>query len=196
MYIHVPIPRLYHTKPKFKFTVLGLLLFLCSIWYAAESVMWSFYGYRDICYGPCTTPHNAPKFGYVIPVKLDEWVTGGTVRPIAKLWRDELSDMYADAWDWCTDTDIRQVDRIDRPWMNAEQRIQLNRRLARRGLLPPFRPDPQMLPKIEALARAREQRERAEEAREMGYDIPDGLGNESMDKDEPLFEEEKSSRWW
>lgn len=197
MYIHVPIPRLYHTKPNFRFTLLGLLLFLSTIWYAAESALWSHYGYRDICYGPCTTPQNAPRFGYVIPVKLDEWTTGGIMRPIANHWREELSDMYEDAWDWCTETDILQVDRVGRPWMNAEQRIQLNRRLAKKGLLPPFRPDPEILPKIEALARARADRERADEAREMGYDVPEGLGNESMDKDEPLFEEEeKSSRWW
>ena len=92
-----------------------------------------------------------------------------------------IDDLYADAWDFITATDINKVDTQN---LSAEQKVQHRRRLWKKGLMKPRKDTPDQKAKLDAWRAARQARERAREAREMGYD--DGFGEESMAADEKV----------
>ncbi|KAJ4418556.1 hypothetical protein N0V85_001389 [Neurospora sp. IMI 360204] len=137
-YVHLPLPQLYQRQPKFKFTLLGLILFLVSLWYIGESTMCSMYCKPQYCYPgkPCNWSPNDPVWGYSIPVKLDQWVTGGRGKAFANQATLDITDWIADMWDAATGTDITKVDTSHYTW---EQKRRHRRRLLKKGLVRPSR---------------------------------------------------------
>jgi hypothetical protein len=129
----------------------------------------------------CDWSPDDPYFGYAIPVKLDQWTTGGQGRALAARLGEEASDWLADAWDSLTGTDIAAV---DTRYLTFEQKRQHRRRLRKRGLVRPWREPPEHKAKLDAWRSAREVRE----AREMGYAEEE---DESMSGDEAV----KGSFW-
>ncbi len=187
-YVHLPLPRLYYREPEFRLSLLGLLLVLLTTWLVAESTMCSYYCRPSYCVGgqDCTWSPDDPFFGYAVPVKLDQWATGGQGRALANRVLEEMDDAFADAWDLITGTDIA---RVDTQYFTFEQKRQHRRRLWKKGLAWTPKDPPQQKAKLDAWRTARQARDRARSAREMGYDIGDGLGDDSMASDEKL------SRW-
>lgn len=205
-YIQIPVPRLYRTTPRFKLTIFGLILLLLGLWQAywiAEDVFYDQWGKQTLCYrgSPCRWDPDLPEYGYVIPVKLDEWLTGGALRPHAAHWLEEAEDGWADLLDWWTGTDIRDVHH--QSIRTSAGKAQYWRRIEKKGLFPEWDPAPWMLPQIEAWEREAQARE-ADEARAaaMGYDDRDEVENdtESMSEDQPIsFEhtdDPSDSPWW
>ncbi|KAK3337335.1 hypothetical protein B0T19DRAFT_366208 [Cercophora scortea] len=192
-YVHLPMPRLWRRRPDFKFTWLGLLLFLGSLWYIAESTMCSLYCRPLVCYPgqPCDWSPDDPRWGYAIPVKLDQWATGGQGRAYARQVAPDVADWVADVWDVATGTDITQVDTKHYSW---EQKHQHRRRLLKKGLARPFVARSEDKEKLEEWKAAKLAREAAEAAREMGYSV--GGEEESMAVDETLVAEHDRASWW
>lgn len=182
-YIHLPIPRLYHRKP-FRLSWLGLLVLVLSLWYAAESAMCAMFCRPTRCGStPCVWSINDPTFGTAIPVKLDQWTTGGRGRVMAEHLGEELQDWIADAMDVLYDRDITKVDISG---FSFEQKRQHRRRLRKKGLIQRRVHSPEQQAKFDAWHQARVQRERQEEAREMGYDIG-GDEDEAIGGDERVW---------
>ncbi|KAM0433366.1 hypothetical protein ACHAPT_004243 [Fusarium lateritium] len=183
-YIQFPIPRLYHRKPSFRLSFLGLLVLALSLWYAAESAMCAMYCRPTRCGStPCKWSINDPTFGTAIPVKLDQWTTGGRGRILAEQIGEELQDWIADAKDALYNRDITE---IDISGLSFEQKRQHRRRLRKKGLVQRRVHSPEQQAKFDAWHQARMQRERQEEAREMGYDIG-GDDDEAVGGDERVW---------
>jgi len=181
-YIHLPLPRLWSQRPKFRFTFLGLSLFLLSLWYTAESWMCFRYCKPEYCYPGtiCDWSLDDPVWGYAIPVKLDQWTTGGQGKRLMHHLRPELTDWLADMWDAATGTDITTVDTSRYSW---EQKRQYRRRLAKRGLRKPFVERPEYKAVFSGWNSVRKANERARSAQEMGYEMHE---DESIGADEKL----------
>ncbi|KAM7211439.1 hypothetical protein V8F06_013170 [Rhypophila decipiens] len=182
-YLHLPVPRLWDRRKGFKFTWFGLMLFLLSLWYIAESTMCFYFCKPQYCYPgkPCDWSMDDPHWGYAIPVKLDQWSSGGKGRAFVDRLRPEVSDWIADMLDVATGTDITRVDTSHYNW---EQKRQHRRRLAKKGLVASSAESPEDAAKFAAWRAARLAKERAESAKEMGYDVNDD--EESMDADERI----------
>lgn len=135
-YVHLPLPQLYQRQPRFRFTLLGLILFLVMLWYIGESTMCSMYCKPQYCYSgkPCNWSPDDPVWGYSIPVKLDQWVTGGRGKAFANQATLDITDWVADMWDAATGVDITKVDTSH---YTLEQKRQHRRRLLNKGLLRP-----------------------------------------------------------
>ncbi|KAL2263852.1 hypothetical protein VTK26DRAFT_4761 [Humicola hyalothermophila] len=182
-YVHFPVPRLWHRRPKFRFTLLGLLLFTFSLWYIAESGMCYLYCKPEFCYSgrPCRWSPDDPAWGYAIPVKLDQWVTGGQGRQLVRRFQPEVADWLADLWDAATGTDITMVNTA---LYSAEQMRQHRRRLAKRGIVPQFRELPEDQELFDEWSAVRQAQEQAQSAREMGYEVEEE--DESIADDETV----------
>ncbi|KAK3906235.1 hypothetical protein C8A05DRAFT_29945 [Staphylotrichum tortipilum] len=182
VYLQFPLPRLWHREPRFRFTLLGLSLFLFSLCYLAESWMCSRYCKPEYCYlgTPCDWSSDDPVWGYAVPVKLDQWVTGGQVRELVRRVRPDVADWMADMWDAAAGTDIAAVDTSQYSW---EQKRQHRRRLAKKGLGKPFVERPEDSAIFSGWKSAREARERAQTAQAMGYEVDD---DETIAVDERL----------
>lgn len=194
-YIQVPVPRLYRTSPKFRPTLFGLLLLFLGLWqlyWIVEGLFYDQWGKQQFCYRgvPCRWDMDDPEFGYVIPVKLDEWITGGALRPYAAHWLEEARDGWADLEDWLTNTDIRQVHH--QAIRDPVKKEQYWRRIEKKGLFPEWKPAPWIMPQIEIWDREAQAREAAEARTAMGYDVDDrdDPANDSMDKDQPISGDE------
>lgn len=137
-YVHLPLPQLYQRRPRFKLTLLGLILFLVTLWYIGESTMCSMYCRPQYCYPgkPCNWSPDDPVWGYSIPVKLDQWVTGGKGKVFANQATLDVTDWIADMWDAANGVDITKVDTSNYTW---EQKRQHRRRLMKKGLVRPSR---------------------------------------------------------
>ncbi|KAK4105961.1 hypothetical protein N658DRAFT_490567 [Parathielavia hyrcaniae] len=181
-YIHLPLPRLFHRRPKFRFTLLGLVLFLLSLWYLAESCMCFWFCKPEYCYPgmPCDWSSDDPVWGYAIPVKLDQWITGGQGKDLAHRFRPEVEDWLADVRDAATGTDITNIDTSRYTW---QQKRQHRRRLAKRGLNKPFVETPEDRAVLSGWRSVREANERVQSAQEMGYEVEE---EESITADESL----------
>jgi hypothetical protein len=179
-YVQLPFPRLWHGYPRFRLTFTGLFLFLLSLWYITESSMCAVYCKPQVCYSgqPCDWSPDDPQWGYSIPVKLDQWLTGGVGRAFALRTQPDLSDWIADIWDAATRTDIA---RIDTSRLTREQKRQHRRRLLRRAKPSPVRPEDKA--KLEAWSAARAAKERVSATREMGFAAEE---DESMAADERI----------
>ena len=178
-YIHLPLPRLW-SRPEsgFRFTPLGLGLFLLSLWYIAESWMCFRYCKPEYCYPgvPCDWSADDPVWGYTIPTKLDQWTTGGQGGRLARRIRPEVADWLADMFDAAMGTDITAVDTSRFSW---EQKRQHRRRLAKKGLRMPVVTCQDTLREWKSV---REASEKAQAARDMGYEV---------DEDEMIGGDEK-----
>ncbi|KAJ4414191.1 hypothetical protein N0V82_008093 [Gnomoniopsis sp. IMI 355080] len=193
-YIKVPIPKLYRAEPKFRPTMFGILLLLLGLWqlyWVVEGLFYDQWGKPQFCYRgvPCRWDMDDPEYGYVIPVKLDEWITGGAIRPHAAHWLEEARDGWADIEDWLTNTDIRQIHH--QTIRDPVRKEQYWRRIEKKGLFPEWNPAPWVMPQIEIWDRQAQAREEAEARAAMGYDDDvedrDDPANDSMDKDQPIF---------
>lgn len=196
-YFQVPIPKLYRAEPKFRPTMFGFLLLLLGFWqlyWAVEGVFYNQWGKQHFCYrgAPCRWDMDDPEYGYVIPVKLDEWITGGAIRPHAAHWLEEARDGWADIEDWLTNTDIRQIHH--QAIRDPVKKEQYWRRIEKKGLFPEWKPAPWVMPQIEIWDREAQAREEAEARAAMGYDDDlderDDPANDSMDKDQPISGDE------
>lgn len=190
-HVALPVPALWRRRPKFRLTWLGTLILLLTSWYFLENAFYDHWGRQYVCYrgSPCRSSPDNPDYGYVVPVKLDEWLTGGMVRPHAAYWLQEASDLYADVEDWWTGTDLRDVryGAISDPF----KREQYFRRIDKKGLREPWTPKPAYRALFEALEREALAEEEAEDRGEprrpvderMGKD--DVLPNNSEDQEPP-----------
>lgn len=200
-YLHVPVPRLFHAQSRFRPTLLGFLLLFLSSWYFLENAFYDRWGRQYVCYrgSPCHYDVDDPEYGYVVPVKLDEWLTGGMIRPHAAHWMEEISDYYADAQDWWTGTDIGDIDW--RAIRDPDWRRNHFRRMDKKDLWPEWNPDPEMMPTIEALERQRLMDEAAEAAEDPGdpfYGVHQIRTHEAMAKDDDVsgyLPKQPSMRW-
>ncbi|KXH56579.1 hypothetical protein CSAL01_03413 [Colletotrichum salicis] len=181
-YLHLPVPSLYHRNP-FRLTFLGLVFLMVSLWYAAESAMCEAYCRPTTCSStPCVWSPTDPTWGVAIPVKLDEWATGGLGRQLTNQYSEEASDLWADALDFVTGTDITT---IEINTLDFYDKRQLRRRLRKKGLAKrPVVESASDKAKWDAWHATRVASERAQNAREMGYDIGDV--DESLGDDEIL----------
>ncbi|KAM0201840.1 hypothetical protein ACHAPA_010973 [Fusarium lateritium] len=168
-YVSLPVPQLYRRKPYFRFTLLGLVLFLFALWYALESAMCAKFCRPTRCGStPCVWSVDDPTFGNAIPVKLDQWTTAGRGRIMADQAKEEVADWFADFKDFYHD---RKITDIDIQGLSFEQKRQHRRRLRKKGLVKSRVETPEQRAKWDAWRRTRQEQERQQEAREMGYDI-------------------------
>jgi hypothetical protein len=185
-HVALPVPALWRTQPRLRLTWLGTLLLLLTSWYFLENTFYERWGRQYVCYrgSPCNWSPDQPDYGYVVPVKLDEWLTGGIVRPHAARWLQEASDLYADFDDWWTGTDLRDVrfGAISDP----AKREQYFRRIDKKGLRPAWKPPPAYRAMFEALEREALAEEEAEARGESEYARPGSLADERMGKDHVL----------
>ena len=131
----VALPALWRREPKFKFTPLGLITLLLSIWWSAELVFSHFYATEQYCMAgyPCERSPDEPYYPYTMPFMVDEWATGGQGRAWAFWISDELGDYVAEIYDWATGTDFTQN---DQRFMGLSDRKRHRRRLRKHGLSP------------------------------------------------------------
>ncbi|ROW11451.1 hypothetical protein VMCG_01512 [Cytospora schulzeri] len=194
-YLHLPVPRLFRTQPRFKPTLLGYLLLLLSSWYFLENVFYERWGRQYVCYrgSPCHYDVDDPDYGYVVPVKLDEWLTGGTLRPYAAHLMEEVSDYYADAQDWWTGTDIRDIDW--RAMRDPDMRRNHFRRMDKKSLWAEWNADPETIPIIQDPERETVAENSAEAPEEPYYYY--GTYEDSMTRDElPAWNRPTSIGWF
>ncbi|KAH8168782.1 hypothetical protein LIA77_10908 [Sarocladium implicatum] len=173
-YIQIPVTRLFYREPSFRFTLLGLIFFITSLWYAAETAMCANFCrpyYCDPSSGPCVWSFDDPtSFGTALPIKVDQWVTGGYGRKRFEAIYEILDDAKEDLVDAALGRHITDVDVNMLP--TPEKRRQHRRRLRNKGLVKRKSIEdasPEDREKWAAWRRARLASERAKEAREMGY---------------------------
>ncbi|KAK0730570.1 hypothetical protein B0H67DRAFT_477497 [Lasiosphaeris hirsuta] len=183
-YIRLPLPRLWQKHPSFRFTFLGLVLFLLSLWYIVESTMCRLYCKPQFCLPGevCDWSPDDPQWGYSAPVKLDQWITGGQGRALVHQVWPEVDDWLADIWDVTMGTDITTVDTSRYNW---KQKCRHRRRLLKKGLTKPFVEHPEDKAKFNAWRAVRLAKEKADSAWEMGYHLAE---DETMAADEKV--------WW
>lgn len=163
-YLHLALPRLYHQDPTFRLTWLGLLVFILSTWYAAESAMCAMYCRPTTCpasKSPCVWSFDDPTdFGTAIPIKLDQWITGGGGRQVASV-------VYEEAYDWIADIqDLalgREIEDVDMETLSPEQKRRHRRRLRKKGLLTAREPRPEEQAKWDEWRAVRLAKERGDE---------------------------------
>jgi hypothetical protein len=173
-YVQLPIPRLYTVKPRFQLTILGLFAMLLSLWYVAEAGMCAKYCIPDSCSTtPCVWSYDDPTFGKALPIKLDQWTTGGVGRVAFGNARQTVEDWLADMTDSFYGRNIKDID-VSK--LSFEGRRAHRRRLRNKGLLNDEAKQvekaatPERLERWAAWRRERINRENAREARSMGYD--------------------------
>lgn len=163
-YVHFPVPRLYHRRPQFRLTFLGLFLTMLSLWYATESAMCTRFCRPATCATtPCVYSYDDPTtFGSALPIKLDQWTTGGHGRNLFNVAVDELQDWMADVDDMMHG---RSIEDVHVEQLSITQRRRHRRRLQKRGLLrSAVKTGPEQSAKWDAWHRTRIANERAREA--------------------------------
>ncbi|KAK5996728.1 hypothetical protein PT974_02068 [Cladobotryum mycophilum] len=188
-YLHLAIPRLFYRKPQFRLTLLGTLVLLLSLWYAAESAMCSMYCRPTTCpasKAPCLWSYDDPStFGTAIPIKLDQWATSGYGRELFGHFTEEASDWFADMQDLALGRDITEIDMAK---LSFEEKRRHRRRLRKKGLAKPAPvPGPETKAKWDAWHQTRLAKQRAKEAREMGYVIEDESEGTSIGGDQRVW---------
>ncbi|KAI1859817.1 hypothetical protein JX265_010266 [Neoarthrinium moseri] len=176
---HIYVPPLYRRHP-FRFTPLGLLTLILSIWYTVECIFCSLYVDPYDCADPklpCDWSPNEPYYPYAAPFMLDEWITGGKGRALA--WRvgEDLGDIVSEVVDWATGHDFTQEDEL---YMDVWQRKRHRRRLKKWGLVRTWIEPIEFRDKFRAWREAWSVRQRALETGEPVW------GDESMSADERL----------
>jgi hypothetical protein len=183
-YVRLPVPRLWYWQPRFKFTLSGLLVLLVSIWWSAESTMCFMFCKPSYCEAgrPCNWSYEDPVWGQSLPVKIDQWATGGRGREFVNNVRPDIIDWTAQVWESITGLDLT---RLDTSQFGPHQRQLHMRRLMKRGLLKPLVERPEDKSKHAAWRAAAAAKERADAVREMGYVV---------DEDESMTSDRKVSR--
>ncbi|ATY65884.1 hypothetical protein A9K55_001306 [Cordyceps militaris] len=98
-YLHLPLPRLFHVSPRPRLTLLGFLLCALAVWCAAETAMCALYCRPATCAGPCVWSFDDPAgFGAALPIKLDQWTTGGRGRAAWAALREDVLDGLDGLW--------------------------------------------------------------------------------------------------
>ncbi|CAN8099030.1 unnamed protein product [Discula destructiva] len=197
MYFQLPVPKLYRRAPKLRPTLTGFIMLLLCFWqlyWFVEGLFYNQWGKQTVCYRgeTCRWDMDDPEYGYVIPVKLDEWITGGAIRPHAARWVEEAQDGWADLEDWLTDTDIRRIHH--QAIKDPIKKMQYWRRIEKKGLFPKWRPAAWLMPEIEEWER--EAADASVELDEYDVDDRDEPVNDSMDKDQPISRDPTVRRLW
>ncbi|KAH7310524.1 hypothetical protein B0I35DRAFT_412028 [Stachybotrys elegans] len=168
-YVQLPVPRLYRRNPEFKLTLLGMLTLLLTLWLAMESSMCALFCRPETCStATCAWSYDDPVFGQALPVKVDQWTTGGQGRRL-------LNAAIEEAWDWAADLEdsMRGQDLTDRDTesMTFVQLRQHRRRLYKKGFLDGLgQPrDAEEQRKWDSWRQTRLARERVRELREAGF---------------------------
>ncbi|KAL7912536.1 hypothetical protein GGI35DRAFT_440503 [Trichoderma velutinum] len=186
-YLHLTLPQLFHRTPTFHLTWLGVFTLILSLWYAAESTMCSMYCRPTTCpasKSPCVWSFDDPTdFGTALPIKLDQWITGGQGRQVASFAYEEAYDFIADVQDLALRRDITQVDTES---LSPEQKRRHRRRLRKKGLVASARePLPEEKAKWDEWRALRLAKQKAEETREKGHVVTDEKPNpKPVDEDE------------
>ncbi|KAJ6785613.1 hypothetical protein PWT90_00486 [Aphanocladium album] len=172
-YLHLPLPRLFYRSPQLRFTLLGLLLCVLSLWYAAETTMCSLYCRPQTCSGPepCVWSFDDPtSFGTALPIKLDQWTTGGYGRIAFDALKEDVGDWAADVLDSVRGVRLEDV---DAEGMTFAQRRRHRRRMAKKGLKKSMSPEQKA--KVDAWRRERLANERD---RQRGYAAEESVGGD------------------
>lgn len=175
-YLHLPLPRLFYRRPHLRLTLLGLLLSVLALWYAAESAACSLYCRPRTCSGPapCVWSFDDPaSFGAALPIKLDQWTTGGRGRVLLAAMSETVGDWAADVRDGITGVRLEDV---DAEGMTFAQRRRHRRRLAKRGgAKTAVSMSKEQKAKVDAWRRERLANERA---KQRGYMTDDSVGGD------------------
>ncbi|KAL7810832.1 hypothetical protein V8C26DRAFT_409499 [Trichoderma gracile] len=194
-YLHLALPRLFHREPTFRLTWLGLLTLILSLWYATEATMCSLYCRPTSCpasKAPCVWSFDDPtEFGTALPIKLDQWITGGSGRQLASVAYEEAHDLFADIQDLAL---RRSITDVDMESLSPEQKRRHRRRLRKKGLIAsPKAPRPEDKAKWDEWRAARLAKERASQKKEKGSTTVE----EEMPKPIPVVgEEEQEEQGW
>ncbi|KAL7949721.1 hypothetical protein V8C42DRAFT_311756 [Trichoderma barbatum] len=192
-YLHLTLPQLFYRKPTFRLTWLGLFTLILSVWYAAESTMCSMYCRPTTCpasKSPCVWSFDDPTdFGTALPIKIDQWITGGQGRLLASFAYEEAYDLIADVQDLALGRDAAKV---DMETLSPEQKRRHRRRLRKKGLVASARePLPEEKAKWDEWRAARLAKERAEGTREKGSTV-----NDETEKSKPKPTPEEDDDGW
>jgi hypothetical protein len=182
-YVQVPVPQLYRRNPTFRFTFFGVIVLLGSLWYCAESTMCSLYCRPVACSStPCVWSVDDPTWGSALPIKLDQWATGGLGRQLTIQFSQEVQDLIADFREYLAGTNVTG---IDVNLLDFDQKRQHRRRLRKKGLAKKHAVPQEHKSKWDAWRITRAANERIRDAMEMGYDMGDG--DESMAADQKVW---------
>lgn len=166
-YVRIPIPRLYQRSPKFHLTLLGWATMLLSLWYVTESTMCAQFCRPEVCSAPpCAWSFDDPTLGVALPVKLDQWFTGGRGRVLLAAWTEQAEDWTADILDAAQG---KTLEDYEVNMLSFRQRRQHRRRLRNKGLIKPREIPAEEQGKWDAWRQARLERERARAAKERGH---------------------------
>lgn len=126
-----PPPPPVQTRRRLRLSPLGLVLAAAAAWLGLETAMCAYYCRPATCSsGECIFSFDDPSFGAALPVKLDQWATGGRGRELAAWAADEALDLAADAEDLWRG---RSVADVPTRGMSHAQKRQHRRRLAKRA---------------------------------------------------------------
>ena len=201
-YLQIPLPKLYRADArgsynKKRLTLFGILLLLLCVWFAVETATCALYCRPETCQSgqSCRWSPDDPSFGHAVPVKVDQWLTGGKGRSLMAWAGEAAGDLLADAYDAATGTDIQQVDAT---YFSFEEKRRHRRRLQKRGLLQPWTPSPETRSKIEAWRRAREAREQeaAAAVRQRAAQVHEGEEYDIFGDYSDAIDDDDKHGWW
>ncbi|EPE09238.1 hypothetical protein F503_07014 [Ophiostoma piceae UAMH 11346] len=207
-YLQIPLPKLYRSdardssSSKKRLTFFGILVLLFAVWFAIETTACALYCRPETCQSgqACRWSPDDPSFGHAVPVKVDQWLTGGKGRTLVAWAGEEVGDLLADAYDAATGTDIQQ---IDPTYFSFEEKRRHRRRLQKRGLVQPWTPSPETRSKIDAWRRAREAREQeaaaAAAVRQRATQVHEGEEYDIFGDDhysDAMDDDDKARGWW
>lgn len=171
-YVQLPLPKLYRRKPNFNLTPLGIITLIIGLWYVIEAGMCAMYCSPISCSSaPCIWSYDDPTWGSALPVKLDQWITGGAGRKVFNNVAEEAEDLIADAMDAVYG---RRITDVNVDLLSFDDKRKHRRRLRKKGLEKKIQLDasPETRARWEAWRKERIAREKAREARTMGYTVP------------------------
>ncbi|KAG5958719.1 hypothetical protein E4U58_005294 [Claviceps cyperi] len=186
---HISKPHLWHSLHPLRLTSLGLILFLLLLWPVIESSLCAVYCRPSTCVSTqtCVYSYDDPTPGWALPIKLDQWTTGGRARKALGWISEDVQDWWADVGDAVRGRTLQDIAVEQVP---PAKRRQHWRRLRKRGIGMGGGPEPgpKQRAKWAAWRRARLAKEKAREARSMDSGDGNEMGrlwvDESMEGDE------------
>ncbi|PTB78962.1 hypothetical protein M440DRAFT_1389063 [Trichoderma longibrachiatum ATCC 18648] len=142
---------------------------------------------------PCVWSLDDPtEFGTALPIKLDQWITGGSGRQLASVVYEEAHDLFADIQDLAL---RRSITDVNVEVLSPEQKRRHRRRLRKKGLVAsPKAPRPEDKAKWDEWRAARLAKERASQKQK---DKGSTAVEEEMPKPIPVVEgEEEGEQGW
>ncbi|KAG5922108.1 hypothetical protein E4U61_005771 [Claviceps capensis] len=188
-YSHLSKPHLWYSLHPLRLTWLGLILLLLLLWPVAESSLCAVYCRPSTCVSTrtCVYSYDDPTPGWALPIKLDQWTTGGRVLKALGWISEDVQDWWADMGDAVRGRTLQDIAVEQVP---PAKRRQHWRRLRKRGIGMGGGPEPgpEQRAKWAAWRRARLAKEKVREARSMdsgnGYETGRLWVDESMERDE------------